>query len=149
MAPIVTQLQQGITPRKIALTIAIGILCGVFPILGATTILCTLTAVVLRLNQPIIQLVNYLTYPLQIVLLIPFYRAGEHLLRRHPVPLSVTLLIGRFHADAGQFLREFGMIGVGGILVWALIAPFAGAAIFSVVFPLLRRLATRLRSEPH
>ena len=76
VAPIVQQLRQGITPQKIALTLALGGVLGIFPILGATTLLCGIAGVWLRLNQPIIQLVNYLVYPLQIALLIPFYRAG-------------------------------------------------------------------------
>ena len=34
------QLRQGITPQKIALTIALGFILGLFPILGTTTALC-------------------------------------------------------------------------------------------------------------
>jgi uncharacterized protein (DUF2062 family) len=149
VAPIVAQLKQGITPEKIALTIALGILVGIFPILGLTTILCGVTAVVLRLNQPIIQLVNYLVYPLQLALLIPFYRAGERLLGRSPVPLDLRLLLARFHADAGQFFKDFGMIGGGGVLAWAITAPIAGAAIYLAVHPLLRGLAARLHASTH
>ena len=82
VAPIVRQFRQSVTPEQIALTIALGLAIGVFPILGATTILCAIAAVVLRLNQPIIQLVNYVAYPAQLVTLIPFYRAGESLFSR-------------------------------------------------------------------
>jgi uncharacterized protein (DUF2062 family) len=145
VAPIVNQLRQGITPRKIALTVALGAVLSVFPILGATTLLCALAAVLLRLNQPIIQLINYLAYPVQLALLIPFYRAGEHLLGRQPVPLNIPLLFARFHADAGQFLEDFGMIAVGGIAVWLIAAPIAGAGIFVMVHPALRKLAARSR----
>jgi uncharacterized protein (DUF2062 family) len=144
--PIANQLKQGTTPEKITLTIALGVLLSVFPILGSTTILCGVAAVAFRLNQPIIQLVNYLAYPLQLVLLIPFYRAGEHLLGRQPVQLDIPLLIARFHANAGQFFQDFGMIAVGGMFAWIIVAPFAGAAIFLTVRPLLRALAARLRT---
>src|SRR5262245_35096989 len=88
IGPIVGQLTQGVTPEKIALTVALGIALGVFPILGSSTVLCVIAGILIRLNQPIIQAVNYLVYPLQLVLLIPFYRAGEHLLGRTPIPLS-------------------------------------------------------------
>jgi len=44
ITPIANQIRQGITPEKIALTIALGLLLSVFPILGATTILCGLAA---------------------------------------------------------------------------------------------------------
>lgn len=145
VTPIVNQLKQGITPEKIALTLALGLLLSVFPILGATTLLCTLFAFVLRLNQPIIQLINYLAYPLQIVLLIPFYRAGEWMLGLSPVPLSISLLLERFRADVGQFFRDFSLIALGGILVWLIVAPVAMAAIYFAIRPALRVLAARIR----
>ncbi|MFP5305375.1 MAG: DUF2062 domain-containing protein, partial [Gammaproteobacteria bacterium] len=66
VAPIVAQLRQGITPEKIALTLALGAVLGIFPILGSTTLLCAVAGVWLRLNQPVIQIVNYFMYPLQI-----------------------------------------------------------------------------------
>jgi uncharacterized protein (DUF2062 family) len=144
IAPIASQLTQGVTPEKIALTIALGIALGVFPILGSTTLLCALAGILVRLNQPIIQAVNYLVYPLQLVLLIPFYRAGEHLLGREPIPLSVSLLVDRFRADTLQFLKDFGMIGVGGILVWLIIAPVTIAAIYFSTRGPLRALSRRL-----
>jgi len=146
ITPIANQIRQGITPEKIALTIALGLLLSVFPILGATTILCGLAAFALRLNQPIIQVINYVAYPLQLALLIPFYRAGEHLLGRAPVPLNIPLLLQRFGADTGQFLKDFGMIGVGGILVWLIVAPPLMVAIYFIVRPLLRNFAARLRT---
>ena len=144
VAPIVAQLTQGVTPQKIALTIALGLMLGIFPILGSTTALCALAGIVLKLNQPIIQLVNYLGYPLQLALLIPFYRAGEHLLGRTPIPLSVPLLFDRFRADFWQFLRDFGMIAVGGILVWLIVAPAGATAIYVITLPFLRKLARRV-----
>jgi uncharacterized protein (DUF2062 family) len=141
VVPIIAQLTQGVTPQKLALTIALGLMLGIFPILGSTTALCALAGIILKLNQPVIQLLNYLSYPLQLALLIPFYRAGEHLLGRAPIPLSVALLFDRFSADFWQFLRDFGMIAVGGILVWFIIAPLGFAAVYGAALPALRRLA--------
>ena len=145
VAPIVAQLTQGVTPEKIAFTVALGIALGVFPILGATTVLCAIAGIMVKLNQPIIQAVNYLVYPLQLVLLIPFYRGGEHLLGRAPIPLSVSLLLERFRADAIQFLKDFGMVGVGGILVWLILAPLAIAAIYFATRGPLRALGRRIQ----
>ncbi len=143
VAPILGQLRQGITPDKIALTIALGMVFSLFPLLGATTILCGLAALLLRLNQPIIQLVNYLAYPLQLLLLIPFYRAGETLFQRPHVPLSISFLFERFRADAWQFLKDFGVIALQGIAVWCLVAPLGAAAIYFLVRPPLRALTRR------
>ena len=79
--PFVELLKQGMSPEKIALTVALGISLGVVPVIGSTTTLCTLAAVSLRLNLPAIMLVNGVVYPLQIALLVPFLRAGAWLFR--------------------------------------------------------------------
>ena len=145
VAPIAAQLQQGITPEKIALTVALGIVLGTFPILGSTTLLCGIAAATFRLNQPIIQLVNYFVYPLQLVLVIPFYRAGETLFGKDHIPLSIPLLFQRFGADAWQFVKDFGMIAVHGIIVWTLLAPLCIATFYFLTRPPLRGLALKLR----
>ena len=120
------------------------LLLGIFPILGSTTILCGLAAYWLRLNQPIIHLVHYFAYPAQLALLIPFYRAGSTLFGQPHIPLSLSFLIDRFRADAWQFLGDFGMIGVRGIVVWCLVAPLLAAAVYFAVRPPLRALARRV-----
>lgn len=139
--PILAQLKQGITPEKIALTLALGGVVGLFPILGATTLLCGALGVWLRLNQPIIQLVNYLVYPVQLLLLIPFYRAGEKLFGAEPVPIfSVTDLIARFQAGPWQFMVDYGMVGVYGMVVWGLMAVPATALLYFSLKPVLKSL---------
>jgi hypothetical protein len=138
---ILAQLKQGITPDKIALTIALGALLAIFPILGSTTLLCGVAAAGLRLNQPVIQLVNWLVYPLQLILLIPFYRAGESLGAPH-LSLSIPQLIDRFTAGPLQFVVDFGVVALGGIAAWFIIAPPALAILyFTLRLPL--RLAAR------
>lgn len=62
--PILALLRQGVTPEKIAISIVLGVILGVFPVLGATTLLCAGAAILFRLNLPAIQLVNYVMYPL-------------------------------------------------------------------------------------
>jgi uncharacterized protein (DUF2062 family) len=138
--PILAQLRQGITPEKIALTLALGAVFGIFPILGLCTLLCALAGVWLRLNQPVIQLVNYLVYPLQIALLIPFYRAGERLFGAEPVPIvNVAELVARFGADPWQFLIDYGRVGLYGIAVWALVAPVLILLAYALLKPILVR----------
>ncbi len=66
LRPILDLLRQGVTPEKMALSLALGGALGVFPALGCTTLLCLIAAIVLRLNLPAIQIVNYFVYPIQI-----------------------------------------------------------------------------------
>jgi uncharacterized protein (DUF2062 family) len=64
-------------PESAARSIATGVFLGLLPILGLPTPLCALAAAVFRLNLALVQAANYSVYPLQIALVIPFYRLGE------------------------------------------------------------------------
>lgn len=141
VAPILAQLRQGITPEKIALTLALGGILGIVPILGTSTALCAAAGIWLRLNQPLIQMVNFLVYPLQILLLLPFYRAGETLFGQPHVPIfSVTELLQRFSAGPLQFLVDYGMVAVYGIVAWLLFAGPLAVACYFVLRPILARM---------
>lgn len=148
VAPVMAQLRQGITPEKIALTLALGGVLGLFPILGATTTLCALAAWRLQLNQPIIQLVNYLLSPVHVLLLLPFYRAGETLFSSEHVPIfSVGELLERFQQGPLQFIIDYGRVGLYGIAVWAMLAPPAILIAYYALRGPMRALARRARHE--
>jgi uncharacterized protein (DUF2062 family) len=141
--PILDLLRQGVTPEKIALSLALGIALGVFPLLGSTTALCALAALVLRLNLTVIQLVNYFVYPLQIALLIPFFRLGERLFRAPHLPLSVPQIYAMMHANMWDAMRSLWTTTWHAILVWCLLAPFLAAVVYAVLLPALRRVLRR------
>jgi uncharacterized protein (DUF2062 family) len=97
--PVADLMRQGITPEKIAISISLGVALGVFPVLGTTTVLCTLAAVALGLNLPAIQLVNYLVYPLQLALLIPFMQLGGWLFGSGPAGFSLPEVVSLVRTD--------------------------------------------------
>ena len=100
-------------PEEIALIVTIGLVLGVFPIAWGPTALCTAAAALLRLNLPAIHLVNQMTTPLQIALLVPFGRAGHAILRHE----SWSIWNAASDAVAGWFC-----IGVpAGILLYAVL----------------------------
>ena len=143
--PIVSLLGQGLTPETLALSFATGLVLGVFPIIGATTILCFLAGAVFRLNHVALQLANHLAYPLQIPLILAFVRLGESLVRAPHVTFDPLALARHFQRDAVGFLREFSLTGLHGILGWSLVAPPLLLALFLLLRPLLRRLDAALR----
>lgn len=77
--PLLKLLKQGLTPSKLALVMAIGTTVSVFPILGFSTLVCTLLAILFRLNLPAIQIANYVAFPIQVGLFFPFLKIGEKL----------------------------------------------------------------------
>ena len=69
-------LRQGISPQRLALTLALGFAIGCIPVIGIPTAVCLVVALSLRLNMPAIQAANYAAMPFQIALIIPFVRLG-------------------------------------------------------------------------
>jgi uncharacterized protein (DUF2062 family) len=145
--PVLDLLRQGVTPEKIALSLTLGVALGVFPVLGSTTALCALAALVLRLNLPAIQIVNYFVYPLQIALLIPFFRLGERLFRAPHLPLSVLQIYAMIHANMWSAIRSLWTTTWHAIIVWGVAAPvFAGVA-YGILAPALRRVLRKQTSN--
>jgi len=99
--PLIGLLKQGISPDRLALCVAIGIVVGNIPILGLSTALCALIALVFRLNLAAMQLVQVLMAPTQLLLIIPYVRLGEWILRAPHQPLSIA---------AGLALLEHGCV---------------------------------------
>jgi hypothetical protein len=146
--PVIDLLKQGVTPEKIALSLALGMAFGVFPALGWTTGLCTIIALALRLNLPAIQVVNYFMYPAQIALLIPFFRLGERIFRAPHLPLSVQQIYGMIHANMWNAIRLLWTTTWHAIVAWGLIAPVFVALAYAILVPLLRRVLRRQVIRP-
>ena len=139
--PVLDLLRQGSTPEKIAMSIAVGLVVGVFPSLGWTTLLCLVAAVIFRLNLPATQLVNYFAYPLQLALLSPFIRAGEFLFRSDKLPLSLTQILAMIRADVWHSIKVLWIATIHAIAAWMLVAPLAIYTLFRILSLMLRRLA--------
>jgi len=143
LRPILALLRQGVTPQKMALSLALGGTLGVFPALGWSTTLCAIAAIVLRLNLPAIQIANYIAYPAQIALLVPFFRWGERLFRAPHFPISVPQIYGLFHAGAWIAIKLLWTTIWHAIVVWGMIAPVFVGLLYSTLLPLLRRVLQR------
>ena len=90
--------------EKLAVSLALGAVLGIFPVLGIPTFLCGAAAAVWRLNFPALQLMNYLVYPLQLVLLWPFVRFGSALFGvSHGLRGLAGLLAMALHTTAAWF----------------------------------------------
>jgi len=140
VVPIVDLLRQGVTPEKIALSIALGIVLGVFPVLGSTTILCAAAALLLRLNLPAIQLVNYFVYPVQLILFLPFLHAGSHIVGARTITLSMPEIFAMMKSEPLTLIRLLWVASLGAMALWLLLSPAAIAVIYYSLAPGLRRL---------
>ena len=115
--PILRYLKMGLTPRKLALTFALGAVIGLFPVVGVTSVLCFILAIVLRLNMAVIQLVNYFVYPLQLILFLPTIQLGIYVFDGKELPD-----LEYFSNNFWVAISEFGVSLLMGIFIWALAA---------------------------
>lgn len=141
VAPLVALLRQGITPQKLALSIAIGAIVGIFPVLGTTTVLCTLAAASLRLNLVAVHTVHYAMTPVQVLLIIPFVRVGEHLLGVPPQPLSIAEGMDLIAQGALHAVVVLWDAIVHAVVGWLAIGPLAIALFYWLARLLLARRA--------
>ena len=148
VAPIARLLLQGIGPQQIALSIAIGLIVGVFPVLGVSTILCTFAALALRLNLVAVHAVHYTATPLQLLLIIPFVRVGEHLVGAAPQPLSISEGLALIDRGVGSAIITLWDAIVHAVIGWLAIGPFALWLIYLLSAALLKRMpAAALRNQ--
>lgn len=134
--------RQGITPSELALAVTIGLALGTVPVLGSTTLLCTLAAAALRLNLPAIQLVNAVTYPLQLALLIPFLQLGS---RIFGVEFDwgfeqVATLVA---TEPWRAIQELWIATMHGLVAWASVSALLAYPMYRLLLSLLQRLHLR------
>ena len=125
--PLLALLRAGLSPEGLAWSVALGLALGVSPLFGTSTALCAGASLAFRLNQPAMQLANYLAYPLQIALLLPFIRLGERLFGAPHLPLDLPVLLQAIRTDAwaaaGLFWTSLWHAGI----AWLLVAPVPAA----------------------
>jgi uncharacterized protein (DUF2062 family) len=136
-------LRQGISPRRLALTLALGFAVGCIPVVGIPTVLCAALAFSLRLNLPVIQAANYAALPFQLALIVPFIRLGGWLSRSglsRFAPLRPLSLGHAFHLPAFHLAAHFGSLAGQALLAWLLVAVPAVALMTVALTITLRRI---------
>jgi uncharacterized protein (DUF2062 family) len=144
--PLLKHLRQGLSPERLALSVAFAIALGVFPVFGTTTLLCALVAIVFRLNIPAMQLVNHLVFPLQIVLILPFIRLGEVLYGAAPLPLTLAQIAALVRSDYWHAIKFLASSLLQATTAWFIVAPLAVYCLYLLLTPIFRRLVSLKQS---
>jgi uncharacterized protein (DUF2062 family) len=152
-------LSQGISPRRLALTLALGFAVGCIPVVGIPTVLCAGLALALRLNLPAIQMANYVAMPLQLALIVPFVRLGRWLVPQHGGPANIGLAPIGLGFDpralmhlptlnlATHLATSIGNVAAQALLAWLLVAIPAVALMTLALTHMLRRIPALRASE--
>lgn len=135
-------LTQGISPERIAATLATGTVCTLCPIFGTTTLLNIAAGVWLRMNHAILQALNQLLGPLQLVMIVVYVRFGSWVFgggNRDEFSLHEVKRAFQ-EAPFTELVEKFGLAGWYGFLAWIVTAP----VLFGVVYAPARAIARRV-----
>jgi uncharacterized protein (DUF2062 family) len=140
-----TWLRQGISPQRLALTLALGFAIGCIPVIGLPTAVCLVVALGLRLNMPAIQAANYAAMPFQIALVFPFVRLGGWLFSStaHPGMKSGMLAQG----SPMKIIWASGSLAGEALAAWLLTAIPMVLLMTLVLTALLRRVPVLASAE--
>lgn len=144
LQPMLSFLAQGAAPALLSRTIAVGVVCAIFPFLGTTTALTFLAGLFLGMNQPILQTLNQLLGPVQLLFIPVFVRAGEWLWRADGESFSTTAMMRVWQEGTfGEFLAQFGQAGMHAFTAWAAAAPLIFITVHSSLRPMVEAFAAR------
>ena len=131
-------LRQGMSPQRLAVTLALGFAIGCIPVVGIPTVLCAGLALALRLNLPAIQVANYLAMPLQLVLIVPFVRMGGWLLASGSAKTPSTREILKY--SPFELVTQMTSLAGHALLAWVLMAIPAVLLMTVTLTVMLRRI---------
>ena len=138
--PLSEFMSQGLAPEMMSRTIAAGVLIGTIPIPGISTALCATLAVGFRMNLALIQLVNYLVFPLQILLFVPLYSVASKITGKeiiNKIPELLEKMSGSILLSASA---DIFWLFATTLLVWIVIMFPVSVIIYFGVNPILIRI---------
>jgi uncharacterized protein (DUF2062 family) len=127
-------LRQGMKPPQLALALALGAAIGTFPVIGTNTAILILLCLVLRLNYVAPQITNYGVYPLQILMLVPFFQIGNALFQ-FKLTIHLESMLQLFKENWWMAMQKFGLVIWAAVIGWAvLVIPFFIGVYFIFLF---------------
>ena len=147
--PILALLRMGATPRTLAWSIAVGLLIGINPVIGTTTVFCLAVTFAFRLNVVATQIANHAMFPLELALVIPFIRLGSKVFGTAALPLSPHVFFQAARTAPLALTRQLWSWEWHALVVWAAFSVMAAPLIALVLTPLLRRLLARIQHHQY
>jgi len=151
LRPVLRQLRGGVSPQRMAWSLALGMVIGINPSVGLTTLLLVMLAWVFGLNQVASQIGSHIVAPLHLVLFIPFIDLGVHLFHTRRLPLSRKQIEHLSHHPL-RLVHEIWQWEWHALVVWGVVAaiamPLLALYLRRALVLLMRRHRTLLHSRP-
>ena len=139
--PVLALLRMGATPERLAWSLAVGLVVGVNPLLGSTTLLALGVAAAFRLNFVASQLGNHAMYPVELAMFPVFVKLGAVLFRTARLPWGIRDLGIAVRTQPWETTKALWVWEWHALVVWAVFAVVAVPAIALAMRPVLERAA--------
>jgi uncharacterized protein (DUF2062 family) len=142
LRPLLRQLRGGVTPRRLAWSLAVGLVVGINPIMLAWAF---------GLNQIASQIGLHAVAPLHLLLFLPFIEVGVYLFHTRRLPLN-RHQIERLGDRPWHLFHEIWKWEWHALVVWGLVAaiamPLLAVSLRRALVVFMRRQKTLARSRP-
>ena len=142
--PLTRLLKAGVSPERLAWSLAVGAVVGVNPLIGSTTVLALGLAMLLRLNVVASQVSNHLMYPLELLLFPVFIKLGSLLFGTPALPLAPRVMLAEAGRHPWATTRLLWTWEWHALVVWAGFACAAAPLLAWGLRPVLERFLLRL-----
>ena len=151
LRPLLRALRGGFTPRRLAWSLALGMVIGINPSVGLTTLFVVLVAWAFGLSKLASLVGTHVVAPLHLLLFIPFIEIGVHLFHTRRLPMDRKQLEHLSHHPLRLF-HEIWQWEWHALIVWGVVAgvamPLLAMYLRRALVMLLRRHRTLVRSRP-
>lgn len=136
LKPLLRLCKKGISPKRLAWSLAVALLVGISPLLGVTTLCMLLLAWIFRLNYVATQIGIHVVSPLQWLLFLPFIDLGIAVFRTRRLPMNKAEILHLSHRHPVQLIHLLWQWEWHALIIWALFA----AAVMPFLALQLRKL---------
>ena len=126
-------LEQGLTPRQLAISLVVSTLVSIFPIFGITTIALTCIALPFKLNLPIMITFSYIIGPLKFLVLIPFINLGASVFGTEHTLLTFEAIKTSYEASFFDTAKALSYELLCGTVGWLLTAIPLGVVLYFIL----------------
>jgi uncharacterized protein (DUF2062 family) len=151
LRPLLRALRSGTTPRRLAWSLALGMVIGVNPSVGLATLLVLVLAWVFGLNKLASLIGVHVVTPLHLLLFIPFIELGVYLFHTRKLPMDRHQLEHLSHHPLKLF-HDIWQWEWHALIIWGVVAaitmPLLALYLRRALVMLLRRHSALVRSKP-
>lgn len=140
---IVEQIKMGATPEKLTQSVIAGIIVGIIPYLGTSTLVAAFVASRMKLNHILTQTVNYLMYPVQLIMIPIYIKLVGFFFNVGATAIRPDVIYKQFIDSPSIFIKQYSLIGLYAFFIWIPL----GFIIYFALYPIILKIIVKFKER--